>query len=363
MTINIGVDLHKTQFTTYTRGAECQFGKFSTTSDGYRLFFQQVEAWQSAGHIVRAGVESTGNTRYFKTQLEKAGIEVKVINTLKFKVVNESVKKTDRHDAATIAEFLEKDMLPESVICSEASEQLRRMLTIRTSLVRTVVGIKNQIHSLLVSLGMEDCKSSLQSKRGRLEISGALERVNSELVAQSLFDTIDLLEMQVKKIEQDLERLVKDDEAVQLLRTIPGCGLITASAIRAGLDTINRFDAPKKLAAYAGLVPWVQSSNMTSHYGKITKRGPELLRTALVQLVLGMVRCKKTTASWRIMERYQRLKSEKGSGRSIIATARKLAMVIWQMLKHGEPFSPVLMTDSGLVNKTVAMRAALKPVA
>jgi transposase len=55
--------------------------------------------------------------------MEAAGIGVKVINTLKFKVVNESVKKTDKHDAATIAEFLEKDMLPESCLCSRESEE------------------------------------------------------------------------------------------------------------------------------------------------------------------------------------------------------------------------------------------------
>jgi hypothetical protein len=67
------------------------------------------------GEAVRVGVESTGNTRYFKGRMESAGVGVTVINTLKFKVVNESV---------TIAEFLKKDMLPESRLCSEESEQL-----------------------------------------------------------------------------------------------------------------------------------------------------------------------------------------------------------------------------------------------
>jgi hypothetical protein len=47
--------------------------------------------------------------------------------------VNESVKKTDKHDAATIAEFLEKDMLPESRLCSRKSEQMRQLLKARTT--------------------------------------------------------------------------------------------------------------------------------------------------------------------------------------------------------------------------------------
>jgi transposase len=160
MKICIGVDLHKTQFTVYARSETGMFGKYLTTSEGYGQFLGQLETWRSEGHTIRLGVESTGNTRYFKSRMEQAGHKVVVINTLKFKVVNESVKKTDKHDAATIAEFLEKDMLPESRLCSETSEQLRRYLSVRKTLVRTIVSVKNQIHALLVSLGMEDCKAS-----------------------------------------------------------------------------------------------------------------------------------------------------------------------------------------------------------
>ncbi|MDR2515880.1 MAG: IS110 family transposase, partial [Spirochaetaceae bacterium] len=76
----------------------------------------------------------------------------------------------------------------------------------------------------------------------------------------------------------------------------------------------------KKYAAYAGLVPWVQNSNETVHHGRITKRGPEELRTALVQVVLGMRRLKKRTLAWRLMARYEALKSAKGSGKSMCKT-------------------------------------------
>jgi len=101
--VNVGVDLHKTQFTICVRwfGAEKNennFFKYPTTEEGYATFLKQAAAWQECGEIVRVGVESTGNTRYFKERMEAAGIEVIVINTLKMKVVNESVKKTDNSD-------------------------------------------------------------------------------------------------------------------------------------------------------------------------------------------------------------------------------------------------------------------------
>jgi transposase len=91
--VNMGIDLHKTQFTVCIRGrGGDKFEQYPTTEEGYGQFLKRAAAWRKTGHEVRADVESTGNTRYFKRRLEEAGIGVTVINTLKFKVVNESVK-------------------------------------------------------------------------------------------------------------------------------------------------------------------------------------------------------------------------------------------------------------------------------
>jgi transposase len=167
--VYVGVDLHKTQFTTCThgRGIAEGYDQFGTEPAGYERFVKQVRAWQGEGRTIVAGVESTGNTRYFKNQLERAGVGVKVINTLDFKVVNKSVHKTDKYDAATIAEFLAADMLPEAHLCTEDSEKLRRLLQGRA----LAVAGKNQIHGLLTGLGIQDTKASLQSKKGRQKVT------------------------------------------------------------------------------------------------------------------------------------------------------------------------------------------------
>jgi len=360
MRIDIGVDLHKTQFTVYARREEKpgESGQYPTSDEGYRDFLGKLGGWRRSGHVIRIGVESTGNTRYFKHRLEAKGYPVVVINTLKFKVINESVKKTDKHDAATIAEFLSKDMLPESKLCSEASEQLRRLLKVRSTLVRARVTVKNQIHGLLVSMGLEDTRASLQSKRGRQRILDTLAGAVNGLVVQPLFETIDRLSENVKAIESEIEKLVSNDKVVELLQTIPGCGPITAWTIRAYTDDIRRFSNHKKYSSYAGLAPWVQCSNETEHYGRITKRGPEELRTAFVQLVIGICRSRQS-ASWRLMERYEAMKRAKGSGKSIIATARKMSKIVWFMLTREEEFNVELMTDNALEKKIDSMRTAL----
>jgi transposase len=358
--VNVGIDLHKTQFTVCVRGKDGnKFAKYPTNEKGYSEFLEEAAAWQRAKEIVRIGVESTGNTRYFKNRMEAAGIEVKVVNPSKFKVVNESVKKTDKYDAAVIAEFLEKDMLPESRLCSQKSEQLRRLLKVRTTLVRAEVVIKNQIHALLSSEGLEDVKSgSLQSKIGRKRTLDALKEWENRLVAQPLFSTLEQLEENVKGIEKKLREMTAGDRMVELLRTIPGCGEIGAWTIRAYTDDIGRFSSANKYAAYAGLVPWVQNSNETIRHGKITKRGPQELRTALVQVVMGLRRMKAKTITWRLMQMYEKMKARKGSGKSIIATARKMATIIWHMLTEDAEFNLSLMTDRKLAEKSESMSDA-----
>ena len=359
--VNVGVDLHKTQFTICVRSKNGdKFKTYPTDEHGYKLFLDDVAVLQKKGEQIHVAVESTGNARYFKNQLEAAGIQVTVINTLKMKVINESVKKTDKHDAATIAEFLEKDMLPESNLCSQKSEELRRLLKIRTTLVRSVVVIKNQIHALLMAEGFKDVKGSLQSKKGRKLVLDTLNQCKKGLVVQPLFETIDRQEESVNSIEQQLRMLTTGDKVVELLMTIPGCGEVCAWTIRAYIDDIKRFSSSKKLVSYAGLAPWVQNSNETIRHGKITKRGPEQLRTAIVQVVMGLRRMKEKTLSLRIMQRYEIMKASKGSGKTIIATARKIAVIIWHMLSEEVEFDFDKMTDKKLAKKSESMRNLAK---
>lgn len=362
MAVSVGVDLHKGQFTVYWRGREGLVGRFDRylTSEGdLGRFEATVLEIKRSGEPVKVAVESTGNTRYFKRRMERIGIPVVVINTSKFKVVTESVKKTDRHDAALIAEFLEKDMLPEAQLCSAESEELRRLLKTRTVLVRSVVAVKNQLHGLLLSLGIEMARGSLQSQKGRRRALDVLAEhgLASEAV-EPLVETIDRLQSQVKSLEKLIAAKVAGDRVVELLMTIPGAGLITAATIRAYVDDIGRFATYKQLSAFAGLAPWVQNSNEHERHGSITKRGPSDLRTALVQVVLGMVRLSRRTKVYRIMDRYNAMKRHKGSGKAIIATARKLSKIVWYMLRNDEPFDELRMTDPKIRRTAREMSAA-----
>jgi hypothetical protein len=149
---------------------------------------------------------------------------------------------------------------------------------------------------------------------------------------------------------------------VALLQTIPGCGPICAWTIRAYTDDIKRFSSHKKYASFAGLAPWVQNSNETVRHGNITKRGPRQLRTALVQVVMGWRWMKSKTLSWRLMRRYEAMKKSKGSGKSIIAAARKLSTISWHMVTDENELYINLMVDKKLAKKSESISLSLKVV-
>jgi transposase len=346
-TVSVGIDLHKTQFTVcaITSTKEILFEKvYQTNDEGYKAFISECHTLEDKyGAHVSMAIEATSNARYFRNLMQKEGFFTLVINTLKFKVVTLSAKKTDKRDAFTIAEFLLKDMLPESYLCDQETEELRKLICERADLVSLIVRTKNRIHNMMLGYGIVTTATQFQSKKKRLLLLKGLEdhalitkRTVSTL--NSFIQTLEILDEQVKALEALIEDFVQEDEDVQLLKTIPGVGKITATTIRAYVGDINRFATYKQFAAYCGLTPFVKFSNEKGFTGHITKNGPVELRTAMVQAVMGMLRLQRSLRYLSLINDYKRMKKNKGSGKSIIAFARKLSRVIYAILKKKKPF-------------------------
>ena len=234
---------------------------------------------------------------------------------------------------------------------------IRRLLKTRSVLVQSMVKIKNQIHGMMLGYGIETKAAQLQSKRKRQELINDLEDHNfSAYTAPSLkvmLKILDDLSAEIKGIEKLLEEMVASNEDVALLMTVPGIGINTATVIAAYTAELERFEGNyKKFASYVGIIPSVHNSNETTHYGRITKHGPQELRTAFVQAALGMIRLTNVSSEWRIIKEYQRRKGDKGSGRAIIALARKITRIVFVMLSKREGFKPELMRCEEAIQQT-----------
>lgn len=343
----VGVDLHKSQFTVCAvlEDSEVLLEEvFKTEEEGYRNFSSRIHGFKEEhGCGVELAIETTGNARFFRNRMEAEGFGVVVVNTDKFKVITASTKKTDANDAATLAFYLCKEMLPEAHICDQTSEEIRRMLKTRTMLVCSTVRIKNQIHGMMLGYGIETRSAQMQSKKKRQELFRDLaDHGYSKFTVTSLevmLRILDGLGEQIKGAEKQLGQMVAENEDVPLLMTVPGIGIIGATTIAACTRDLDRFGGDfRRFAAYLGIVPGVHNSNESVHLGKITKRGPVELRTAFVQVALGMIRLPGVTSQWRLLKDYRLMKTGKGTGRAIIALTRKVARIVFTMLQTREPF-------------------------
>src|SRR3974390_437010 len=106
-----------------------------------------------AGYRPVAG-EATGNTRFFCRSLKERGCRLVVVNPQQFQVISHSVKKTDAHDAKTLAQFLARDLLPEERQKDDLLAEIASILQTRDKLVKLRTTLKNKIHHLLAGRGI-----------------------------------------------------------------------------------------------------------------------------------------------------------------------------------------------------------------
>ena len=304
--ISVGVDLHTTQFTVCALNAAGEILNeeiYPTDEEGYASFIGWAhEAEEKYEAEVQMTIEATGNARYFRNLMRHEGFNVLVINTMRFKVIVTSAKKTDRHDAYTIAMFLSRDMIPESYLCDQETEELRKLLSERSDLVTMIVKTKNKVHALLRGYGIKTTGSQFQSEKKRQQLINDLEdqTLYTEHAARTLkvlLETVTVLDKQVKRIEDLIDEFTECDEDVEVLESIPDVGKITASTIKAYVGDISRFNTYKQFSAYCGLTPFVKFSNESGYTCHITKRGLKELRTAMVQMVMEMLRCQERIGS------------------------------------------------------------------
>ena len=103
---------------------------------------------------------------------------------------------------------------------------------------------------------------------------------------------------QIDQTEKQLDAIAATDEATQLLETIPGVGPRTAEAVAAHLGDAKRCATAKQVGASAGLVPKQYQSGVTDRKGRITRRGPGILRKLLVECGWCMLRYNPWARAW-----------------------------------------------------------------
>jgi transposase len=276
------------------------------------------------------GVESTGNTLYFVGEIEDLVKAVRVINPMQFKVISNSVKNTDNNAAITIARYLSKGLIPEVRMKSKEEMQLGSLINTRDKLVKLRTVLKNKVHNILNAHGIVTAREIMSSGKG---LEGILKTrdidKSSEFELSIIVEQIKSLNLSIVKIDKEITDRGQKLKGYAGLKSIKGIGSLSATVLLNTIGDVKDFQNENKVAAYLGIVPRVHQSNEMSHYGRITKMGNKIARTALVQSTLIAIRYNSYLRSF-----YERLKAKKGSGKAIIATSRKLLTIIYRTLKN-----------------------------
>lgn len=334
----LGIDLHTNCFTVCYRTQEDKERIHTFALKDLNAFRKTLRKRD------RVAVEATGNTRWFVEQIRSRVKEVIVVDPNKFEVITKSVNKTDKHDARTLAYFLSKDMLPKARMKDEQAVQLHSLAETRDKLVKQRTALINKIHNVLNGYGIKLQKESLGTQKGLDAIWSWDWPAVVAVELKVLVGQIQHLNEAVKHLDDELSQRGRELKGHANLSSIKGIGEKSATVLLSVIGEVEDFASPDKLSAYFGIVPRVSNSNETQHHGRITKRGSKLGRTTLVQCTLVAKRY-----SPYLQRFYNRLKLRRGSGKAIIATARKFLGIIYETLKNDwifEDFPNFVLADS-----------------
>ena len=144
----------------------------------------------------------------------------------------------------------------------------------------------------------------------------------------------DLLDGQLEVVEAKIAERAAADEQAKLLESMPGMGHYSAVAIASRIGNIERFKRPGSLANYFGLTPGCRNSGeATQRLGSITKHGSKIVRYLLGQAVVKVLRFDGAMRAW-----FKRIKKRRGSKIARVAVMRRLATIIWHMLKRKQKY-------------------------
>src|SRR5690348_491968 len=208
---------------------------------------------------VRAGMESSGHSRWFERLLQELGFELWIGDPAEIQSKRVRKQKTDRQDAQLLLRLMMEDRFPRIWIPDAVNRDLRQLLWHRHRLVQMRTRVMNQLHVVALNEGLRR-KKALWRPAGRAELEAIMLAPWATRRRQDLLDLLDQLTPKIQQLTQALEEEVEKRPVARLLMTHPGVGPLTALAYELVIGTTERFHCGKQIASYVGLVPSEESS-------------------------------------------------------------------------------------------------------
>ena len=327
----IGLDVHRD----FCVVAICEDGKVRSggrvpsTPEGLRLLAESLLATD------RVALEVTASCWEVTRILEPFVDRVIVVSPDDTGIASARAK-TDKLDARALASLCWKGELEAVWMPDERCQILRRRLARRTQLVHARARAKNEILAVLQRRLVERPAFAdlfgVTGRRWLAEVELPLEERES---VDAGLRQIAFLDVEIKAVEKLIAQQALSWPEIRRLMTVPGVNLICAATFIGAIGRADRFFTQRKLVAYLGLDPKVrQSGEAPARSGRISKRGSASARWALVEAAWSVVKQPGPLRAF-----YERVRARRGHGKAIVATARKLAILFWCMLKRSEDYA------------------------
>jgi len=290
----------------------------------------------------RIALETGMHSPWVSRCLSQLGHEVIVAHARNVRLIGESRKKDDRLDAQTLARLARIDpqlLCPVKHRSAKAQADLS-LIRARAGLVRARTALVNTARGLAKSYGerLRGCNVRNMNPEKAEGLSPELQRALEPLLAG-----IESLSERIREYNERIEGLAQESyPQVGLLKQVKGVGTLIALTFLLTLEDAHRFRKSRDVGCYLGLQPGRRNSGQSEPQLHISKEGDPYLRTLLVQgahHILGPFGADSDLRRWglKLAERGGR----NGKKRAIIATARKLAVLLHRLWMSGEVYEPL----------------------
>lgn len=325
----IALDIHKEYVL-----AGGQTAKQEWALPPHRISMAKFREWANAN--LHAGdalvIETTTNVWEIYDIVAPLATRTVVAHAGAVRQIAEARVKTDKEDVKRLIRLLIADIVPEVWVPSVEVRELRGVISYRNRLVKMGTMVRNRLQSLLHRHNILLPKGKLlDASWWQAQKMSVLEKIQ---IQQELM-LLEELDRHKREVDRELGRQCLREtwskQAVRLLQ-LPGFGVVMTMIVLSAIGDIHRFEGAKQLVGYAGLGAGIHESGKEHIEKRITKSGRKELRWAMVEAAWQAIRL---SSYWK--EQYETyLRRMRRPNQAIVVIARKLLVVVWQVLTKEE---------------------------
>lgn len=285
------------------------------------------------------GMEACATAHHWARELTKLGHTVRLIPPV---YVRAYVKrsKNDAADAAAICEAVTRPSMRFVPIKSEEQQAALAVHRARVLLMRQRTKLMHALRAHMAELGII-AETGLEGLAKLVNIVAEARSTQSlptamVLALSAIIDQIMSLDQQIRELDKCIKEQHRASDVSKRLQSIPGIGIMGATALAATVIDPSQFKTGRDLAAWIGLVPKQNSTGGKVKLGSITKQGDQYLRRLLVLGGMSVVKMAKIYP-WRYPW-VVKLLEKKPAKVVAVAVANKLARIAWAIMNKGGIF-------------------------